>query len=178
MVKRTYIVLLCRVIVNAAPTIIYCNANFDEIHSKNWETAKTKILILSITKDMKCSVGRTVCILFKRAIKNTKTSQSFFCYWCIDSTWSVLKRPKLLEKNAENINCSSLLALESYYNRTNLNIYFWFFRMDCANFFFFFFVPLGILYSIFCRILGILFPESPFSHFRNKHEQVLGNKIR
>jgi hypothetical protein len=29
----------------------------------------------------------------------------------------------------------------------------------------------------YCRILGILFPESPFSHFRNKYEQVLGNKI-
>jgi hypothetical protein len=28
-----------------------------------------------------------------------------------------------------------------------------------------------------CQILGILFPESPFSHFRNKYEQVLGNKI-
>jgi hypothetical protein len=25
---------------------------------------------------------------------------------------------------------------------------------------------------------GILYPESPFSHFRNKHEQVLDKKLR
>jgi hypothetical protein len=29
-----------------------------------------------------------------------------------------------------------------------------------------------------CRIFGILYPESPFSHFRNKYEQVLDKKLR